>query len=319
MSKPVRPGLAKKTSTGEIRVFKEALNRNYGYYYTINKTLHTVKTKYQQLELVDTDEFGKVLILDGITQVGEGSEYSYHEPMVHPALCSHSKPESVLIIGGGDGGILREVLKYNSVKSAVLVDLDGEVISFSKKYLRKVHRGAFNDPRATVIVGDGRAYTDNHPGEFDVVIMDMTDPFGPSRLLYTQEFFQIIKKTLKNESGIFVMHSESPISRPSTFACINRTLSSVFDHVNQFYTYVQMYGVLWAITVSSPSIDTSKVRKPVIESRLKKNGITDLKVYNSDSHCAMQTAYPFISELLRKPSRVITDKRLNFPDGIGAL
>lgn len=312
MQKSIRSGVA----AGEKRIFFEALNPRFGYFYTINKTLKKGVTDFQQIELVDTDEFGKVLLLDNITQLGERCEYSYHEPMVHPALCCHPKPESVLVIGGGDGGILREVLKYRAVKRVVLAELDGEVVSFAKKHLATVHRKAFDDARVSVNIVDGRTYTTEHPGEFDVVIMDMTDPFGPSKMLYSKEFYRIVMKSFKNSNGIFVMHSESPVSRPATFASINRTLRSVFTHVNQLYTYIQMYGVLWSFAISSPGIDTAAPSRRLIDGRLKKNGIADLKVYNGSTHAAMQTPYPYITTLLGKSGRIITDKRPDFPDEI---
>ena len=116
-------------------VYTEALNPYFGYYYTIKKSLRKTSTKYQKMELVDTDEFGKVLLLDDITQVVEKNHFMYHEPMVHPALCAHPDPQNILVVGGGDGGILGEVLKYPTVKRVELAELDEGVIRFSRKYL----------------------------------------------------------------------------------------------------------------------------------------------------------------------------------------
>lgn len=296
------------------RIFTESLNANFGFFYTVNKTVQKAQTAFQKIELLDTDEFGKVLLLDNITQIGERSEFCYHEPMVHPALCSHPKPESVLIIGGGDGGILREVLRYPVVKRIELVELDDQVISFARRHLKRVHRGAFSDPRVRINIADGRLFTSEHPAEFDIIIMDMTDPSGPSRRLYSREFFRTARAALKNGSGIFVMHSESPIVRPAAFACINKTLSSVFPHVNRLYTYIQMYGVLWSFALSSQTEYAKEVSGLKVNRTLDKYGISGLKVYNGATHEAMQTPYPFITELLRKPARIITDARPDFPD-----
>ena len=232
MQKHIRSRVNKDPRSSRRRVFKEALNPNFGFYYTINKTLQKGKTKYQQLELVDTDEFGTVLLLDNITQVAERNEPHYHEPMVHPAFCCHPNPRNVLVIGGGDGGILREVLKYPSVKRVDHAELDEKVITFSKKYLKSVHKGSFDDPRVHVQVADGRAFTKQHPGEYDIIIMDMTDPYGPSKMLYTREFFRIVKRAFRDSNGILVMHSESPVARPEAFSCIQKTLRSVFKNVN---------------------------------------------------------------------------------------
>ncbi|MDR2694467.1 MAG: hypothetical protein LBB74_09690, partial [Chitinispirillales bacterium] len=196
------------------RLYHEALNPAFGYFYTIKKTLRRASTKYQKIELVETDEFGRVLLIDGITQVAERNEFMYHEPMVHPAFVCHPNPENVLVVGGGDGGILREALKYPSVKRVELAELDGGVVSFSKKYLADVHGGCFDDPRVRVNITDGRKFTEEHPGEFDVIIMDMTDPFGPSTMLYTKEFYRLARRAMRDGAGVYIMHSESPVARP---------------------------------------------------------------------------------------------------------
>jgi spermidine synthase len=300
--------------TRRRRLYHEALNPNFGYFYTVKKTLRKASTKYQKIELVDTDEFGTVLLLDDITQTAEKNDFMYHEPMVHPALCSHPKPQNVLIVGGGDGGIIREVLKYPTIKRVELAELDEGVVRFSRKYLSSVHANSFDDPRVGVNITDGRKYTEEHPGEFDVVIMDMTDPFGPSVMLYTKEFFRLARRAMRDRAGIFVMHSESPVARPAAFACIQKTLGSVFRHVNPHYMYIQMYAVLWSVTAASDGIDMAGVKPAAIDRKLAKLGIKGLKMYNGATQASMLTPYPYISEILAKPARVITDAKPEFPD-----
>ncbi len=296
------------------RIYNEALNPFFGYFYTIKKTLKKAATKYQKIELVQTDEFGKVLLLDDITQVAEKNDFMYHEPMVHPALICHPKPENILVIGGGDGGILREVLKYPVVKRVELAELDDGVVKFSKKYLGTVHDNCFDDPRVNVNIVDGRKFTEEHPGEFDVVIMDMTDPFGPSKLLYTKEFYRIIKKSFRNRAGMFVMHSESPVSRPLAFSSIYHTLSSVFENVNPLYMYIQMYAVLWSVCVASEQTDISAVKASVLQKKIARYGLKNLKMFNAKTHQAMLVPFPYISEILTEPGRIITDAKPDFPD-----
>jgi spermidine synthase len=229
-------------------------------------------------------------------------------------MCCHPKPKSVLVVGGGDGGIVKEVLKYPSVKRVELAELDEGVVKFSRKYLGKVHDNCFDDPRLTVNITDGRKFTEEHSGEFDVVIMDMTDPFGPSRMLYTKEFYRAVKRSMRDRAGIFVMHSESPVSRPEAFACIHKTLGSVYKNVNSLYTYIQMYAVLWSITASSDGIDLAAVKPGAIDKKLARYGVRKLKVYNGATHAAMLTPYPYISDILAQPVRVITDAKPEFPD-----
>ncbi|MBN1306894.1 MAG: polyamine aminopropyltransferase [Chitinispirillaceae bacterium] len=315
MQKSIRPGVAHINRIApRRRIFFEALNPYFGYFYTVNKSIRKTSSFFQNIELVETDEFGKVLLLDNITQVCERNEYSYHEPMVHPALCCHPKPESVLVIGGGDGCLLREILKYPTVTRVEVAEIDHGVIHFAKKYLAAINRNAFESGRLHINITDGRKYIEEHPGEFDVIIMDMTDPFGPSKMLYTSNFFRLIRRAFRSEKGMFVMHSESPVSRPAAFSCIGKTLRSVFTYVNLLYCYIQMYGVLWSIAVCSSTVDISLIKPAAIDRMLQKNGIDDLQVYNGATHAAMQVPYPYITKLLRKPARIITDNRPDFPD-----
>jgi spermidine synthase len=299
-----------------LRIHSEWLNSNFGYFYTVSRRLHSCKTDYQKLELVDTGEFGRVLMLDGITQVAQTCEFAYHEPMVHPAMCTHPCPRRVLVIGGGDGGILREVLKYPCVESVVLAELDEGVITFSKKYLPSIHKGAFSDPRLAIHVVDGRKYVEEHAGCFDVVIMDVTDPFGPSKYLYTKDFFFAVKRSFRSTKGVFAMHTESPIARPKTFSCIQHTLRTVFLHARPLYAYIQMYAILWSITVSSEGSDTSTITPAAIDRKLSVYKIKNLRFYNGSIHQASQAAWPYITSLLLKKSRVLTDAHPDIPDEI---
>jgi spermidine synthase len=294
----------------------EWLNDDFGFFYTIKKRLRFGATKYQTLELVDSNEFGRVLILDGITQAAQRGECYYHEPMVHPAMCTHPSPRKVLVIGAGDGGIIKEVLKYPCVRSVDLAELDEGVISFSRKYLPSIHQGAFDDPRVRIHITDGRKFVEKNPKSFDVVIMDMTDPFGPAKLLYTKNFFISVQRSFIDKRGVFVMHTESPVARPRTFACIQHTLGSVFSHVRPLYAYIHMYATLWSITVSSAGSNMASVGRAEVDKRLARYKIRDLRYYTGRIHDAAQVSWPLLDALLKKRSRVLTDKHPDIPDDI---
>jgi spermidine synthase len=294
----------------------EWLNNDFGFFYTIKKHLLYYTTKYQTLELADTNEFGRVLLLDGITQAAQYGECYYHEIMVHPAMCCHPAPQNILVIGAGDGGVLKEVLKYSCVKSVELAELDKDVIEISKKYLKTIHKGSFNDSRVKINIVDGREYIEKNPKRFDVVIMDMIDPFGPARYLYTKEFFYSVKKSFRTNNGIFVMHSESPVTRPKTFLSIHNTLKSAFEYVCPFYAYIHMYATLWSITVSSDKINIKNFNKAFINQKLKKCKIKGLYYYTGIIHEASLATWPHLDRLLRKKSRILTDKHPTTPDKI---
>jgi spermidine synthase len=315
MQKHLRAGIGDiGRLAGKGTVHAEALNPHSGFFYTVKKVSACRKTKYQSIQLLETDQFGKVLLLDGITQLGDKCDADYHEPMVHPAFCSHPGPETVLVIGGGDGGILRETLRYPCVKRVEVAELDQGVIAFSRKFLKRVHGGAFKDPRVHINIIDGRRFVEDHPGEFDVVIMDMTDPSGPSVLLYTREFFEAVIRSFRSPKGIFIMHTESPASRPEAFSCIQRTLRASFTNVTPLYLFIPMYGTLWSISLCSTNIDVSRVAASTIDRRLSGYGIGGLKVYSGATHNAMQAPYPYITRLLRQRGRIITDSKPCFPD-----
>ncbi|MFP4114339.1 MAG: polyamine aminopropyltransferase [Spirochaetota bacterium] len=296
----------------EQRIFTEYLNNHHGFFYTIKRSLYRGRTRYQQIELVETDEFGTVLLLDNITQVAEKGDWQYHEPMVHYPMLAHRKPERVLIVGGGDGGTLREVVKH-PVEHVDFVELDEEVVAFSREHLESVHQGAFDDPRMTLHFQDGRAWIENHPASYDVIIMDMTDPFGPSRMLYTREFFELVRRALRTEEGVFTMHSESPVARPVAYRCIGRTLGETFRHVRHAYAFVQMYATYWSYAVASPATDIASLSGNQIDERLAARAISDLRMINGATWESMQVPLPYISRI---PTNVpiITDEHPVFPD-----
>jgi len=299
------------------RFVTERLNPDFGYFYTVDRSLHQGKTQWQHMEIVETREFGRVLLLDGVTQVTQKYEFLYHEPMVHPALVSHPDPQDVLIIGAGDGGILREVLKH-PVKKAVMAELDGGVVDFCARLMPEINQGAFVDPRYRLEVGDGRKFVEGTAEKFDAVIMDMTDPFGPSVMLYTREFFQKVKATFRDERGMFVMHTESPITRPNTFKQCLRTLGEVFRYRRTFYVYIQMYATLWSITVCSDGTDAAAIPPAEIEKRLKARAIAALRTYTPATHHSMLAEPPFIGDLVRASAEVpvITDSNPKVLDDI---
>jgi spermidine synthase len=315
-----KPAKKAKTAARKAapKVIKEYLNPHFGYFYTWDKVLAQAKTKFQELKVVKTPEFGKVLLLDGITQVGEKHEFLYHEPMVHPALLAHPDPESVCIIGGGDGGIAREVLKHPSVRRVDQVDLDGDVYAFSEKHLPSVSGGAFRDPRLKKITAEGRGWIEKSRGQYDVVIMDMTDPFGPAKMLYTREYFEAVKASFKDPlKGLFTMHAESPISRPRTFNSILQTLGLVFHHVSPFYLYIQMYAVQWCVAVSSDHWDLGEIAPDVVDEKIRLRRLYNLQVVNGATFRAMQAEFPYVSAIRARKAKLLTDHSPDVEDVIG--
>ncbi|ADC88804.1 spermidine synthase [Thermocrinis albus DSM 14484] len=249
--------------------------------YPVSKVLYHGKSPYQEIMVVESPHFGKVLILDGVAQCDERFEFIYHEFMAHVPLYAHPNPQDVLIIGGGDGGVLREVLKHPEVKRAVLVDIDKEVIEVSKKFLPTM-ACSFDDPRAIVINEDGYKYIQDYEGEFDVIIVDSTDPVGFAHVLTTEEFFKYVYRALK-EDGIYVGQTESIHYHVEIVRRVQKALRKVFPIVDLYTAVIPGYaGYWWTMSIASKKYP---VREPSREVTVS------TKLYSADMH-----RYAFLPE-----------------------
>lgn len=216
----------------------------------LRSRLHQRESRYQRIEVVESELFGRVLVLDGMIQTTERDEFFYHEMLVHPALLSHPEPRSALIIGGGDGGALRRVLEHG-VARATLVEIDPEVVEVSRAYLPDVSAGAFDDPRVALRFEDGAAYVRVTNERFDAVIVDAPDPLGPGRQLYTDDFYRALFAILRDD-GVAAVQSESPLLMASQTAATYLGLRAVFPVVRPYLGVVPAYpGVSWTFTLAA--------------------------------------------------------------------
>lgn len=183
------------------RVWSETLYDAYGQSFSVDKVYFESKTEHQHLMIFHNAMFGRVMVLDGIVQTTEKDEFIYHEMLTHVPLFAHGNAKRVLIIGGGDGGILREVCKHQSVEHVTQVEIDQAVIDMAKEYLPNHSAGAFDDPRANIVIDDGMRFVNETAEKFDVIISDSTDPIGPGEVLFTSDFYESCKRCL-NEGGI---------------------------------------------------------------------------------------------------------------------
>ena len=182
--------------------------------FKVKKVLHEQKTGKHELTVLDTERMGKMLLLDGVVQTAEADEFAYHEMLTHVPLFAHGAAKRVLIIGGGDGGMLREVVKHKEVEKITLVEIDKGVVEFSKEHLPKLSDGAFDDPRVELEIQDGARYVGRFKRKtFDVIIVDSTDPQGPGAALYTSEFYENCKERL-GKGGILVTQNGVPFFQP---------------------------------------------------------------------------------------------------------
>lgn len=218
------------------------------------ETLRHEETKYQKLAVVETEQFGKMLLLDGMVQTTEKDEFIYHEMISLVALNSHRHPEKVLIIGGGDGGTLREVVKHPEVVQATLVEIDERVVAASRDYFPGLAR-AFSDPKAEVLIADGIEYVKQHQHSFDLIIVDSTEPVGPAIQLFSGEFYQSVYTALKDD-GMLVVQSESPFFNQDVIKMAYGGIKQLFPLTKLYLANIPTYpSGLWSFTVGSKIYD----------------------------------------------------------------
>jgi spermidine synthase len=278
--------------------YHEPMKRGLSRLIGVKRVIYSGRTRYQRVDIVDTEVFGRMLFLDGISQLSTSDEHIYHESLVHPALLTHPRPERVLIIGGGDGGALEEVLKYRTIREAVMVDIDEELINLTRRCLWEVNQGAFDDHRVRLLYMDGRDYVDRCEEAYDAVVLDLTDPLGPSKRIYTLEAYRGIKELI-GDGGILVTHAESPYIYQREFLTIYRTLSEVYHHIRPYGAWIPSLGPYWMFITASDALDPKAVSPEVIERRLKERGV-ETEYYTPELHQALFTLPKNLQEALSR-------------------
>jgi len=224
----------------------------------IQETLHTEQTEFQKLDMIETEEFGTMLVLDGMVMTTDKDEFVYHEMVTHVPLFTHPNPKKVLVVGGGDGGAIREVLKHPSVEKAVLVEIDGKVIEYSKKFLPSI-AGELDNPRVEVQVDDGFMHIHNHKNEYDVIMVDSTEPVGPAAKLFEKGFYQGIYEAL-TEEGIFVAQSDNPWFHGDLIKKVQSDVRDIFPITRLYICNIPTYpSGMWTFTLGSKKHDPLEV------------------------------------------------------------
>ena len=272
--------------------------------------VHQVQSKIQKIIIVDTYSYGKCLILDNEFQSAETDEFIYHEALVQPSLILHPCAEHVLILGGGEGATLREVLRHKTVKKAVMVDIDKEMITCSKEHLPTFHAGAFDDSRTELVIEDGRKYLERENNQFDVVIIDVNDPLegGHSYMLFTIEFYQIVAQKLKKDGILIVQSGAASIVENDVFTSICNTLSKVFPHVFPYVTYIPSYALQWGFVMATHNPGNLDITGEQIDDRITSRVNGTLRFYDSITHHALFNLPKYLRADIQKQTRVIRDK-----------
>ncbi len=278
--------------------------------HSVKEVVYSGQSKFQSIDIINTGSFGICLILDGKIQSSEKDEFIYHEALVHPAMLAHPKPEKVFIAGGGEGCTLREVLAHKTVEKVVMVDIDEEVINICRRFLPSFHQNSFDDSRAELHFTDARKYLEGSEDKFDVIIIDLADPLakGPARLLYTQEFYQIVQQRLKPDGIMSVQAESAGWTELQNFTAIANTLKTVFPIVRPYLAYIPSFNDEWGFISASENLAPAKLAPEEIDARISTRISKELKSYDGLTHQAMFILPKHIRRELAATKKIITDK-----------
>jgi spermidine synthase len=275
--------------------FTEAFEQRTAFSVRYSKKLYDKASEFQRIEIYETEAMGRVLILDGCFMVTEKDSFVYHEMLVHPAMSTLDEVSKVLVIGGGDGGAVTEVVKYRHVQSVVLCEIDPMVVETCKEFFPAISEG-LRDPRVSVVNRDGAAFVKEFKNEFDLILVDSTDPVGPGQVLFETSFYESVKSSLRKR-GASVFQTESPFFMAEVFRNAVRDLKGVFGSstVLPYLVTIPSYpGGLWSFTFCPMSHCPS----PLTMDWALKPFAPNLHYYNSEIHRSSFALPGFVKQLL---------------------
>lgn len=274
--------------------FTEAQTENIGLQVKVKETLFMGKSEFQDVAVIDSYQFGRMLVLDGVFQTSIVEEYIYHEMIAHVPLFTHPNPKNVLVIGGGDGGAIREVVRHDAVEKAEMVEIDGMVVEVSKKFLPEISEAMINNhPKLELKIGDGIQHMKDAENKYDVIIVDCSDPIGPGEGLFTPEFYKDVYKALK-EDGLFVQQTESPFFHQDLITYINKEVSELFPITKLYLANIPIYpSGMHCFTMGSKKyspmdVDTDKMQ------------VMKTRYHNKDIQKSCFALPNFVQDLLKK-------------------
>ena len=283
--------------------------------YEITGTVVETRTAYQQMAIYDTVSHGRALFLDGKIQSAASDEFIYHEALVHPALVCCPEPRRVLVAGGGEGATLREVLRHRGVEEALMVDLDAEVVAAARQHLGTWSAGAFDDPRASVLQADARAYLERSEAPYDAIVVDVTDPLagGPSYRLFTREFYRLAYERLSPGGAIAVQAESADVGVLEGHLAILRTIAGVFPLARAYHTHVPSFAEAWGFVVACKPTASGQLGDPAdlapeaVDGLLRARGCVGLRFYDGLTHRRLFSAPKYERAAAGSPGPAITD------------
>ncbi len=281
----------------ENNLYHEITPEGFGIAIKKDKDLFSDKSDFQKVDVFHSRAFGNVLTLDGLMMVTERDEFFYHEMIVHVPMLTHPNPENILVIGGGDGGTVRELLKHKSVKHIDMVEIDKMVIDVSKKFFPSVSC-ALDNPKVSIVVQDAVEFIKNKKDFYDVVLIDSTDPIGPGEGLFNENFYNDVKKAVK-KGAIITPQTEGPFAQSENFKKTYKLLKKVFKNVAPYCSPMPTYpGGYWSWGFCSDDVEIPLDYTKIDKSRAQTIEKTS-KLYNRELHSAVFKVPNFVKELIK--------------------
>ena len=274
----------------------ETLHADYAQSLRVGTMIYDSETEHQRLRVFENDTFGRVLTLDDVVQTTEADNFIYHEMMAHVPILAHGAARRVLIVGGGDGGMAREVLKHESVEQVTMVEIDAGVVAFSQAYLPMLSQGAFDNPRLDLVIADGATFMRETAGGYDVVIVDSTDPVGPGEVLFTDTFYGYAQRALA-EGGILVTQNGVPFLQGDELTNTMRAFKALFADWTCYLATIPTYaGGPMAMGWGSKG-DARKVSLEVLRARFEAAGL-EVGYYTPEVHLAAFALPGYVKKLM---------------------
>lgn len=278
-------------------MFEETLHPAWSHRLAVDQILFERRTEHQHLVIFRNTLFGRVMALDGLVQTTEGDEFIYHEMLANVPILAHGRAERVLIVGGGDGGMLREVSRHASVRHVVQVEIDRAVVELCREYLPNHSAGAYDDPRLELVIGDGMDYVRHATERFDVIIADSTDPVGPGEALFREDFYAACRRCL-TPGGVLVTQSGVPFTQHDELANTARRLQAVFADQHFYTAAVPSYvGGVMAFAWASDDPQLRRTPLEVLEQRFRESAITT-RYYTPEVHRAAFALPRFLLDVI---------------------
>jgi spermidine synthase len=281
-----------------------------GHMHAIGRTIASRQTAFQTMEILETLSYGKCLVLDGRIQSSQADEFIYHEALVHPGLLAHPAPRRALVVGGGEGATVREVLRHRSITECVMVDIDGEVVEECRRLLPEMHQGAFDDPRTRVLHEDARGYLERGTERFDYVCIDLVEPLeeGPACRLFTREFYTLVRDRLTDDGVMTMQAGMTKVNEMFFYGAIHRTLSEVFPVVAPYQAFIACFGTPWGFHLASKGADPRAQSAEEVDRRIaERMDPKSLGYWDGQAHLHSFSLPKFLRRALAENTRVSTD------------